>query len=115
MNYAALLMGRCPRCHRGAVFTPGAAGIVGAMNDACPVCGLGFLRESGYFLGAMYISYGLGVFTVLPVAVILAVVIEWPLWAVLTVALVQTLVSVPLFMRYSRLLWLHVDQMIDPR
>ena len=25
----------------------------------CPVCGLQFHREQGYFLGAMYISYGL--------------------------------------------------------
>ncbi len=39
----------------------------------CPSCGLRFLRETGYFLGAMYISYGLGVLTILPVAVVLAV------------------------------------------
>lgn len=30
------------------------------MNDRCPTCGLHFNREPGYFLGAMYISYGLG-------------------------------------------------------
>ena len=34
----------------------------------------------------MYVSYGLGVFTILPVAMFLAVVLEWPLWAVLSFA-----------------------------
>jgi uncharacterized protein (DUF983 family) len=85
------------------------------MYPACPECGLVYLRESGYFLGAMYVSYGLGVLTVLPAALFLAVVIEWSLWVVLTLALVQTLVSVPLFLVYSRLIWLHLDQAIDPR
>lgn len=85
------------------------------MNDECPSCGLRFLRETGYFLGAMYISYGLGVLTILPVAVILAIVVEWPLWAVLGVAILQTVICMPLFFRYSRIIWLHVDQAIDPR
>lgn len=85
------------------------------MVESCPVCGLRFLREAGYFLGAMYISYGLGVLTILPVAVVLAVVVEWHLAIVLLIALVQTLLSVPLFFRYSRVIWLHADQMLDPR
>ena len=85
------------------------------MTDSCPVCGLHFLREAGYFLGAMYISYGLGVFTVLPVAIVLAVVVQWHVAIVLLVALLQTLISVPLFFRYSRVIWLHADQMLDPR
>jgi hypothetical protein len=85
------------------------------MRDECPACGLRFLRESGYFLGAMYVSYGLAVATILPVAVILAVVVELPLAAVLAVVFGQTLVSMPLFFMYSRLIWLHVDQAIDPR
>ena len=85
------------------------------MNDACGVCGLVFRREAGYFLGAMHISYGLGVLTVLPVSIVLALVFEWPLAAVLAVMVIQTLVSMPLFLRFSRVLWLHADQATDPR
>jgi hypothetical protein len=84
------------------------------MNLVCSVCGLRFLREAGYFLGAMYVSYALGVLTVLPVATFLAVVVEWPLAVALTIAVVQTLLSVPLFLRFSRVLWLHVDFAFDP-
>jgi uncharacterized protein (DUF983 family) len=111
----ALLQGKCPRCRAGNIYPSTLKGWLGWMNDACPSCGLRFLRETGYFLGAMYISYGLGVLTILPVAVVLAVVVEWPLWAVLTVAMIQTVVFMPLFFRYSRIIWLHLDQVIDPR
>jgi hypothetical protein len=85
------------------------------MNETCPVCGLRFLRESGYFLGALYISYGLGVFTILPIAVIMVILLDWSLPVVLTISLIQTMLSVPLFFRTSRLLWLYLDQAIDPR
>ena len=115
MKLRALLRSRCPRCLQGRVFVPGITGLVGAMNEACPVCGLRFLRESGYFLGAIYISYGLGILTILPVAVIMAVLLEWPLAVVLTISLLQTVISVPLFMRFSRVIWLYMDQSIDPR
>src|SRR4051812_28570945 len=81
MDIKSLLLARCPRCNRGAIFKSGLAGALGSINERCPVCGLVFLRESGYFLGAMYVSYGLGVITILPVASVLAVVLEWPLWA----------------------------------
>ena len=85
------------------------------MADACSVCGLRFLREAGYFLGAMYVSYGLGVTTVLPVAIFLAVVVEWHLAVVLVLAVLQTLLSVPILFRFSRVIWLHADQLLDPR
>ena len=115
MKLASLLLCRCPRCGKGPLFVNGPQGFVGITNDECRVCGLRFLRESGYFLGAIYISYGLGMFTVLPLAIIMAVVLHWSLVVVLVVSLLQTFVSVPLFMRFSRAIWLYLDQRIDPR
>src|SRR5437899_10038697 len=46
---------RCPRCFDGKVFRGSFQ-----MNETCPVCGMRFEREQGYFLGAMYASYFLG-------------------------------------------------------
>ena len=34
------------------------------MNERCAICDLKFEREEGYFLGAMYISYGLALGTI---------------------------------------------------
>ena len=41
------------------------------MCDRCAVCGLKFQREEGYFLGAMYISFGLALVTIALIAVLL--------------------------------------------
>ena len=54
----AILRQRCPRCRRGRMFRGRLT-----MNDPCPVCGLVFQREEGYFLGAMYVSYALSAAT----------------------------------------------------
>ena len=51
---SAIVRQRCPRCWKGRMFRGGLS-----MNDPCPECGLIFQREEGYFLGAMYVSYGI--------------------------------------------------------
>jgi uncharacterized protein (DUF983 family) len=112
---SGVLGGRCPRCGKGKIFPANLGGAIGLMNPRCSECGLPFLREAGYFLGAMYVSYGLGMLTVLPVGVLLAVVLRWHLAIVIPLVILQTLLSMPLFLRFSRTIWLHVDQAIDPR
>lgn len=96
------------------MFKAGLLGMLGFMNDTCSVCGLRFLREAGYFLGAMYVSYGLGVLTVLPVATALVLLLDWPVAPALAVMVLQTLISVPIFLRLSRAIWLYLDHSIDP-
>ena len=107
-------MGRCPRCRQGRIFPPFWSLRLLAMNPSCDVCGLKFERESGYFVGAMYVSYGLGVLTILPVAVLLILVAGWSLAAVMVLMVVQTLISMPLFFRLSRIIWIHVDRAFIP-
>src|SRR5437870_1670919 len=51
---------RCPRCRRGFIYRHG-----GAMNNLCPVCGLEFDREPGYFTGAIFFGYAFAVPAVL--------------------------------------------------
>jgi uncharacterized protein (DUF983 family) len=114
MKLSGVLTGRCPRCGKGTIFPASFGGAIGLMNPRCAECGLPFLREAGYFLGAMYVSYGLGVLTVLPIGVLLAVVLHWHLAIVIPLVILQTLLSMPLFLRFSRTIWLHVDQAIDP-
>jgi len=41
------------------------------MNDRCPACDLKFEREQGYFLGAMYISYGVALVMITAIAALL--------------------------------------------
>jgi hypothetical protein len=85
------------------------------MNERCPACGHVFGREPGYFLGAMYFGYALGV-PVLGLFLLLAWLQwpDWPLYQLLLVALVGFIPLLPVVFRYSRILWMHFDQMFDP-
>lgn len=109
-NSQAFWQEKCPRCRTGAVFS----GLV-TMNPRCPHCGLLFAREPGYFLGAMYFGYALGV----PILGLLlfAAYAFWPDWSLdhlLLVALIGFIPFLPMIFRYSRLLWIYFDQTFDP-
>ena len=112
---AALLRGRCPRCGQAPIFEPLFSPRLLQMHEACAACGLEFEREPGYFTMSMYLSYFIGIFTVLPVALFLVLIIEASLALTLTVALTQTLLTALFAFRYSRVLWIHADEFLEPR
>ena len=107
LGYALRL--RCPRCGQARLFERGYR-----MRDRCPACGLELEREAGYFVGAIYINYGLTVTLALlgyfgleaawaprpPWQVVIwsAFVVTFPLWS----------------FRYSKALWLALDHLVDP-
>jgi uncharacterized protein (DUF983 family) len=105
---AAVLALRCPRCLRGRVWRT----FLG-MQERCPECGLVFEREPGYFTGAMVVSYAIAVptFGLIVVALLLAG-LETGLALVGGGALY--LVLAPFILRYSRVVWLHFDWLVDP-
>jgi len=55
-NLARALALRCPRCGGGRLF----AGWF-RMHPACDRCGLPFAREPGFYLGSIYVNYGITV------------------------------------------------------
>ncbi|MGH2632545.1 MAG: DUF983 domain-containing protein, partial [Tepidiformaceae bacterium] len=106
--FMAVLLMRCPRCREGAVYR----GLL-LTNRLCKVCGLEFERENGYFTGAMYISYFLGIITTAPVWLTLLLKGE-SLAVIMAVTVAQVVVSMPIFYHYSRVLWLHFDILTKP-
>lgn len=58
-----IFLEKCPNCHNGNVYEKGTSLLkMPVMKERCDCCNYHFDREPGYFLGAMYISYGLAVF-----------------------------------------------------
>jgi hypothetical protein len=84
------------------------------MYECCPVCDLKFEREEGYFLGAMYISYGLALGTIALIAVLLWAATGWPITKDSIWAVVLFLPLAPSVSLLSRVLWLYLDHAIDP-
>jgi len=74
---SAILHQKCPRCHSGAIFRSSIFRGFVKMNERCPVCDLKFEREEGYFLGAMYISYGLALIFIIGLAGLLRALLPW--------------------------------------
>jgi uncharacterized protein (DUF983 family) len=100
---------RCPRCGREKLFK----NLIG-MHRQCASCGLRYEREPGYFLGSIYINYGLTALLVtvgyLPLAASGVVSLEAALWIVAAFAVVFPI----WFFRYARSLWLGFDHYWDP-
>jgi hypothetical protein len=84
------------------------------MHDRCPVCDLRFDREPGYFLGAMYVSYGLGILIVAILATLLWRVTGWWITRDTIWAVVLFIPLAPTITLFSRVLWIYFDQTIDP-
>jgi uncharacterized protein (DUF983 family) len=101
---------RCPVCGRAKLFKD-----LLWMHEKCPSCGAAFEREPGFFLGSIYVNYGLTA---------LVVAIAYPLLMFNRVLSHNTLMWITLafvllfplwFFRYARALWLGFDQYWDPR
>jgi len=82
-----------------------------AMNAACPVCGHRFERETGFFQGAMYVSYALGIAEAFVLALVAMFVLapRLGLFGAIAVAVVAHVACVPLLFRYSRVIWAHLN------
>ena len=84
------------------------------MRERCPICDLQFQRESGYFLGAMYISYGLALVVILALAVVLWLLTHWRLDKLTIGAILLFLPLAPALTLLARVLWIYLDQAVDP-
>jgi len=104
----------CPRCRSGRIFRSSAYWSFPKMNDRCPACGLHFDREPGYFLGAMYISYGLALAVIFGFGVVLWALTSLRLDKIAIWAVVLFLPFAPMLTFMSRVLWIYLDQTIDP-
>ncbi len=78
------------------------------MNRTCPHCGQRFEPETGFYYGAMYLSYAIGVFSSLILFAILNFAFGIPTaWSFLIVA-VLWIGGSPYLFRFSRSLWLNL-------
>jgi hypothetical protein len=84
------------------------------MCERCTVCDLKFQREEGYFLGAMYISFGLALVIISLIAVLLWVITGWWITKDMIWAVVLFLPLAPAISLFARILWIYLDQTFDP-
>lgn len=101
---------RCPRCGEGALFR----GFV-QMYDACPVCGLSFRREPGFYLGSIYLNYGATVIVTGFLYAVLVLGIGTSAETALGICLAVAVLLPVLLFRHARSLLLALDSSVNAR
>ncbi len=111
-----ILKGKCPVCKKGNIFisqNPYHLKNVIAMHDHCPVCGQKTNLEVGFYYGTGYVSYALSVAYLCSFSVAWKIIFGFhfvehiqQLSYYLISAIVSLILFQPLFMRWSRIIWL---------
>jgi uncharacterized protein (DUF983 family) len=59
----SIFKSKCPKCNEGKFFVshPYDLSKVGDIHEHCDKCGLKYEKEPGFYYGAMYVAYALGV------------------------------------------------------
>ncbi len=102
---------KCPACRQGGLFKNKSAFPLGEMMDMphnCTHCKEDFVREPGFYFGAMYVSYGLGAGLLLPLYVILRWGFDFDFWQAIGGCILIPLFFTPYIFRLSRSLWIHI-------
>jgi uncharacterized protein (DUF983 family) len=110
MNVTGICHGKCPRCAEGRIFET-----FTKVRAKCAKCGLSFDRESGYFLGALYIEYGIAGAILAVLTLILHAVLTLRLQTAILAAFIVFLPFIPLTIHLSRTLWIYWDNAVDPQ
>ena len=99
---------KCPQCGEGALFQR-----YFKMFTHCLQCNLKFERESGYFIGAMYLNYGATVLIAFPSYFLIETFTAIPFFLNLSIWTLFSAIFPILFYRYSKSLWLNFDYMFS--
>ena len=104
-----LVKGKCPKCREGNMFKFPISNIrnFANMNEHCPNCGLRFEVEPGFFIGAMYISYGFSVAILIATGIILSFMSITNTMVYVLTTFGISLLFLPFVFRISRILFLH--------
>jgi len=99
---------KCPRCQEGDFFVAKPYNLkrAGDIHANCSYCDLKYSREPGFYYGAMYVSYALGVALFVTLWVSFNLFFPWVsvYWQVGIVA-VSSILLAPYFYALSKIIW----------
>ena len=106
-----ILKGTCPNCGIGAIFkTKGYIFLLRMpiMNKRCKTCNLKFEKETGFFFGAMFVSYALAVAEMIASLVLFWIMMDLSPLSVFLIIVVIAFVTSTFNFRLSRTIWIYL-------
>jgi uncharacterized protein (DUF983 family) len=106
----AVIAAKCPQCREGEFFD----GPWNRMNflkihQNCPVCGVQFEPEPGFFIGAMYVNYAFNIIQLVIVGLFMWLVVNPDsAWWIVAAVLGVTFATIPFTARMSRVIWMYM-------
>ena|SRR5215467_4486640 len=100
---------RCPECGQAPIYQSTIK-----VRHHCPICGMIFKREQGYFIGAVYFNV-IATESLLFLGLLISLIVAPRADALVYRLLLIFAVILPIvFFRHSRSLWLCFDHFFDP-
>ncbi len=110
-KFSSIIKCKCPTCRTGEVFTHPVTSWndYNKMHEYCPVCGLRYELEIGFFWGAMYVGYAFNVALSVNVGIAVYILGHNPdVWVYMSAIIVGIILTYRLNFRYARILLLHM-------
>lgn len=102
---------KCPRCQEGEFYVshPYDLKNAGYLHESCSKCGLKYEKEPGFFQGAMYVSYGLGVALFVTLWVSFNLFFPWMSTSLqVGIVAISALVLTPYMYALSKIIWINL-------
>ena len=106
---SSILKCKCPKCREGDLFlNKNAFKYKGFLDvhDNCLKCNQDFQIEAGFYLGAMFVSYGLTIALTVAIFVAFVVLNVYSLVPFLITAAICLIITTPFILRISRSIWI---------
>lgn len=113
----SVVRSKCPRCNLDNLYVdnnPYHLSKLTQMHKSCSKCGQSYEPETGFYYGAMYVSYALGVALMVAPAMLLYVFFDLSFEVLLSIIVGMYILGFPLFFRYARNIWLNIFVKYDP-
>lgn len=103
--------GKCPNCEKGDAYEKksGFSLTLPNLNEHCSECNHKFLKEPGFFQGAMYVSYGLSMGEVIATFIISQFFFDKVFDVRMFAVIVSVVILLSLFnYKMSRMIWMYL-------
>ena len=107
----SILYLKCPQCQEGNLFVdknPYDLKKFDKMPDRCPVCNEDFVRETGFYWGAMMVSHATTTVIAVIVHVIVHIFYGWDILPNIISFILVFALLLPIVFRSSRAIWINI-------